>query len=1051
MSSQQVPSLLDAALAYAARGWPVFPCNPKHKQPLLASQKDAAGKPIRGTGGVSAASTDAEQIRAWWRKWPKALIGLATGHPTQDAARKRLFVLDFDPREDKDTGEVWTLERLKTETEDQLGCQLPLTLTALSPSDGVHLYLLQGDDGPPITNRGNLPHHVDVRGLGGYVIAPPSVMGPNAIKGQADLRYRWHRKEPIGGIALAPDRLLEVLREKKAPPSSSSSSSAAPASPPPASAAASFQPSGSADDDVRKYALSALDAECREVRIALSGQRNAQLNVSALKIAALVAAGALDGTIARSSLEAAARDNAGNDDDRQLLATIDSGWEKGLSEPRNLSDIAAAAKERAERRARAGPARSSPRPAGGGSSAPFRIGTQRNDALAEAKAPRELEERDLERLRNIAERWLIQRLIDLAEREPAAEAAKKVAWGIGCRGAAELLEPLEAKERLWQVIEDAGIADVQHADVDQAIAQGTARGFNAGPQLQDLELARYPLTDFGIAERFRERYGANYRFTTAKGWLGWDGRRWKVLDQDEKTPPGEVIAAVFDTVRLIQREARRIRETGTQWRLIRKGKEVELEELDDPNPHGLDKWIPKGKSFELYSDLIAKFGRASETSGKPASIAQLARQWLTVPIEQFDCEQMAINVLNGTLRIAGELMPDGSTVARITLDPHRREDLVTRLAPVNYEPDAPAPLYDAMLAWAQPEPPMRRYIHQMAGYAITGDTSEHKLWFHYGGGRNGKSTAIDAWCSGLGDYSDTIGIDSFLDQGIKKRGDSATPDLAKLGGVRMLRASEPEKGAKLNSALIKAATGGEPMSVRALHRGFFNLLPRFKLLISGNIRPSIPDTDDGIWSRMKLVPWLRNIERQDLDPFKSKYPESNAAWPAKDPKLLDKIKAQELGGVFARLVRGLADWVEHGFLEPETVTAATKAYREHSDPLQRFLSLCTVLEPDSRVKSSELFEVYEAWAKAAGETAGKAGQAWSAKGFANAMIDKGFEKTRSDGMRWLGLRLCRAVSDFLDGEGKVRSDMPDLEDPLLQQSSARAAASLADDDDDLPI
>jgi phage/plasmid-associated DNA primase len=121
-----------------------------------------------------------------------------------------------------------------------------------------------------------------------------------------------------------------------------------------------------------------------------------------------------------------------------------------------------------------------------------------------------------------------------------------------------------------------------------------------------------------------------------------------------------------------------------------------------------------------------------------------------------------------------------------------------------------------------------------------GDTGEHKLWFNYGRGRNGKSTTIDSWCSALGDYSGTIGIESFLDQGIKKRGDAATPDLAKLGGVRMLRASEPERGAKLNSALIKAATGGEPMSVRALHRGFFDLMPRFKLLMSGNSKPAIP-------------------------------------------------------------------------------------------------------------------------------------------------------------------------------------------------------------------
>jgi putative DNA primase/helicase len=146
--------LIDAALGYAARGWPVFPCNPKNKQPLLGADKDENQKPIRGTGGLKKASTDPEQIRAWWKRWPNALIGLCTGHPTKGTessaqpAGLRLFVLDFDPREDPDTGEVWTLDRLKRETEEQLGCALPISLAILTPSDGVHLYLLTGDDGP---------------------------------------------------------------------------------------------------------------------------------------------------------------------------------------------------------------------------------------------------------------------------------------------------------------------------------------------------------------------------------------------------------------------------------------------------------------------------------------------------------------------------------------------------------------------------------------------------------------------------------------------------------------------------------------------------------------------------------------------------------------------------------------------------------------------------------------------------------------------------------------------------------------------------------------
>jgi putative DNA primase/helicase len=371
--------------------------------------------------------------------------------------------------------------------------------------------------------------------------------------------------------------------------------------------------------------------------------------------------------------------------------------------------------------------------------------------------------------------------------------------------------------------------------------------------------------------------------------------------------------------------------------------------------------------------------------------------------------------------------------------------LITRLAPVEYEREAPAPLYDGMIAWAQPDPAVRRYVHQVGGYGCSGDTGEHLLWFNYGRGRNGKSVTIDSWCSALGDYSGTIGIESFLDQGIKKRGDAATPDLAKLGGVRMLRASEPERGAKLNSALIKAATGGEPMSVRALHRGFFDLSPRFKLLMSGNSKPGIPDTDDGIWGRMRLVPWKRHIEKPDEDPYRDTFP--CAEWPKKDPKLLDKIKAGELAGVFARLVEGLVDYLGAGFVEPEGVTIATADYRQQSDPLGRFLELCTERVPDSRVRSSELHDLFAAWCKAAGE------KEWSTVGFANAMIDKGFSKVRSDGMRWEGLRLTRAVGDFIDAEGRPKTMLPDdmsKEPPVPHAQAPPAGSSLAEEDDDLP-
>jgi putative DNA primase/helicase len=634
--------------------------------------------------------------------------------------------------------------------------------------------------------------------------------------------------------------------------------------------------------------------------------------------------------------------------------------------------------------------------------------------------------------------WLDKRL-DAEELTP--DGLKRIAWGCGRRIAAGHLDDGSTRERLWE--ESDGVAGSALANVEQALAEGIARGFDPGPTLLDLECGRYPLTDFGLAERFRDRYGQEFRFTTAKGWLGWDGRRWKVLDQDKDTPPAELIAAVFETVRLVQREARRIRETGARWKLQQEGKRKFVDESGDPLDAALDYWMPKGRDFILYSSALAAFGRACEVAGKPASIGALARRWLTVPIEEFDCEQMAVNCLNGTLRFEVEVLPDGERKAGVRLDPHRREDLMTKLAPVDYDREAQAPLYDGMIAWAQPDPAIRRYVHQVAGYGCSGDTGEHLLWFNYGRGRNGKSVTIDSWCFALGDYSGTIGIESFLDQGIKKRGDAATPDLAKLGGVRMLRASEPERGAKLNSALIKAATGGEPMSVRALHRGFFDLLPRFKLLMSGNSKPGIPDTDEGIWGRMRLVPWKRHIEKPDEDPYRDKFPCER--WPAKDTKLGDKIKAGELAGVFRRLVEGLVDYLEHGFVEPEGVTLATADYRNQSDPLGRFLDLCTDRDPQSRVKSSEFHELFAAWCKAAGE------KEWSPVGFANALIDKGFTKVRSDGMRWEGLRLTRQVSDFIDPEGKPRVLSDDLtKEPPRSDRPPPTAGPSSEDDDDLP-
>jgi putative DNA primase/helicase len=927
--------LLEAALAYAARGWPVFPCSPKHKAPLLGKDRDAAGKDIPGSGGVTKASTDPEQIRAWWKRWPKALVAIATGHPTLDAGGRRLFVLDFDPREDGDTGEVWTLERLKAETEGQIGCTLPPTLAALSPSEGVHAYLLQPDDGEPINNRGNLPEHVDVRGLGGYVIAPPSIMGPSAIKGQAGLRYRWVRNDAAAAIADAPAELMAVLRDRTPRKGSGGRQEGA--------QRRQAYVASDVPDDVRKYALSALDGECKAVRDAASGKRNEQLNISALKIASLVAAGALDDTIARHSLEAAARDNPGRDSDSQIHATIESGWTAGLNSPRDLEEIAAAALDRQQRRDRHGPSAGGARLSRPGASS----------APSSSSAP-----------------------------HPAKAANGQPSFQDG-RAAPDASDG-GAGGRTWEYDDFAGEGS---GPEPEELQMPDRIRVDPDPRA-DRHCAFLPMTDLGNAERFRARHGHRFRFCKELGWFMWDDRRWALLSEEKDRLPGEVLNAVFHTVRAIRNEAKLIEASGAKENLPpNPTREEEAAALDF-----IAKW--KGKVPVLFSELIEGHAKSSEGSNRLGCIANLAKAFpdIMVRADQLDQDREVINVQNGTL----VLVNAGNEVA-VRIRRHDPRDLITKVASVEYDPGATCPEYDGFLNDVQPGASEQRFLDQWHGLSMTGNIREQKLAFYHGKGRNGKSTLVDIMGDIAGDYGGSVGIETFLDQGRGRKGGDATPDLARLPGIRFLRTSEPEKGAKLAEALIKLVTGGEEITARHLNKGFFSFLPSFKLTVSGNHKPKITGHDDGIWRRVMLVPWEVQIPEDQVD-----------------ERLPEKLRA-ERAGILNRLLAGLVDYKMNGLVKPESVTRATQKYREASDQLGRFLRECTIDKEGVRSKSSLLFNLFTAWAKA------NSGGEWSTQGFARAMEDRGYERITSNGVHWEDIQMIKTLDDFAD-DGQQSAD-----------------------------
>ncbi|MEO1222210.1 MAG: phage/plasmid primase, P4 family [Pseudomonadota bacterium] len=581
---------------------------------------------------------------------------------------------------------------------------------------------------------------------------------------------------------------------------------------------------------------------------------------------------------------------------------------------------------------------------------------------------------------------------------------------------------------------------------------------------RDLACAHLPLTDLGNAERWRIRYGDDFRFCDKIGWFMWDQRRWRLLSEEKDALPAEVMQSVFSTIRAIRNEAALIAALGCDqavladmfgdryearanfewwadmqkqegWETITKGfaKRYPANEDGERAPE-YQKAIDEAVAFigaaevhdfaietapskrKLWSGSIAGHAKTSEGAGKLGSVAKLARAFpgIAVDPDAFDSDPMAINVLNGTLRLkrrnversaeeraAGKSRwkTEGWKVVRT---PHARDDLITKLAPVKYLPNAKSPVWDQFMERMQPDAVMRRFIHQWFGLSMTGDTSEEKLAFFYGSGRNGKGTSVETVAHIAGDYAGSIPIESFLDNGIKRRGDQATPDIARLPGVRFLRVSEPERGARLNEGFIKMITGNDPIDARHLNRGFFTFMADFKMTISGNHKPEIKDTSDGIWRRMQLVPWTQSVPDDEVD-------------------LGLKTKLRDEGsGILNRLLEGLCDWRENGLIEPDLVREATAAYRDQSDELGRFLSdVCDVGQDlphrPMRVGAKQLHDTYTAWCEQCG------GAFWKIGGFKKAMIDKGFEQKASDGMKWLGIALRVGVDAEAIREGRWSS------------------------------
>ncbi|WP_312139412.1 hypothetical protein, partial [Brevundimonas sp.] len=361
--------------------------------------------------------------------------------------------------------------------------------------------------------------------------------------------------------------------------------------------------------------------------------------------------------------------------------------------------------------------------------------------------------------------------------------------------------------------------------------------FKAAPDAK--RLARFPLNDLGNGQRLIEVVGgeigddgwvnsanASLLFELGRGWIGFNGQFW-----DRRY--GEELAR-----KMAHRVAAIIA--------------ASYEELAAA-PHALD-----GK------DLL-KWMRGCGSAGSTAAMLRQAQSYLSVEIDAFDQDPLAINCLNGTLKMRwNPHAPEGQRFV-YRLEDHNPADRITRCADVAYEPKAVAVEYLETLRTSLREPEERAAFHRMLGYSATGEIVEQAFFFNQGVGRDGKSTLLDACRETLGTYAVAVSPLTFLEGG-PQAGSGPQPDLIALAGdTRLAIVSEPSRGSKLKEGLLKSWTSGSPISARDLNAKPINFRPRTKLVWEMNSFVVTKGDDDGIWRRLKPMLFRHQVPVDKVD------------------------------------------------------------------------------------------------------------------------------------------------------------------------------------------
>lgn len=402
-------------------------------------------------------------------------------------------------------------------------------------------------------------------------------------------------------------------------------------------------------------------------------------------------------------------------------------------------------------------------------------------------------------------------------------------------------------------------------------------------------------TDVYNAYCFVKKYYSRMKYCRELGWLFYDRKRWN-------RDIGEITAGKFG------------RQTA----------------------HDLHALLKKSRTEEEHLTVFKHFLR-SQSDRKIQAMIHQARTYdeVLVSLEDLDADPYLFNCDNGTIDLH-----------TMQFREHQPGDMITKLAPVTYDPKAICRLWLACLnAWMQGDVEKIAYLQKLLGMCLTGDTCARIFSIFYGLGFNGKSVFVDTIRLLMGDY----GWEAPEGLLAEKQYQSHPTEIASLTGKRLVTLSETKANMILRTGLVKRMTGDQTMSARFMRQDNFTFKITHKTILSTQNRPRIMETSNAIWDRVQLCDWSYRIPKED-----------------RNPHLTEQLKL-EWPGILNWLLEGCRKWQEEGFLlePPASIKMATDEYRKASDILGDFVdeTLRLNMPEESTIRVVNLYKLYRVYCK----------------------------------------------------------------------------------------